>query len=123
MAISRKRDKDLTLLTVLGDTSFEELMDVIREVYEKFTTKHLIYDFSHGTFVNASTENIKTILQYVKKHGEVRKGGKTAYVGGEDYEFGMLRMTEALAQIEGLPVNIEVFRSLDKAIQWVGKED
>jgi hypothetical protein len=112
----------LCIITAIEDVSFEEIMDVVRLFYEVHPTKNAIWDFRHGTGEKVTTKQVNIIAEYVGKHAqESRKGGKTAYVADEDFEFGMLRMSDVLIQMKEVPFQIEIFKSLDEAMEWIEK--
>jgi hypothetical protein len=114
----------LCIITAFQDFSFEEIMDVARWFYEVHPTKNAIWDFRHGTGENVTTEQIKVIVEYVGKHAqESRKGGKTAYVADEPLEFGSLRMADMLIKMKDVPFQIEIFKSLDEAMEWIEKKE
>ena len=60
MTITRSFDqeKQLTVLTVDGDPSFDDFMTTLRSIYEKYPTKNLLWDFRNVT----SSESLFTKL-------------------------------------------------------------
>jgi hypothetical protein len=56
-------------------------------------------------------------------HSEKLAGMRTAIVAGNDFLFGFARMYKSLAEAEGSPLTVEVFRAVSEAREWLGIED
>ncbi len=110
MTITRSVDqeKQLTIFKVVGKPSFEKLREVIKPFYEKHPTKNLLWDFRNASFETLSSKNLESFADYVKQHGEVRAGGKTAFVVSKDLEYGIFRMTETFSEIRKIPFYTEL---------------
>jgi hypothetical protein len=50
-------------------------------------------------------------------------GMRTAVVASRDFIFGFARMYKSLAEIEGSPATVQVFRTFSEARQWLGLEN
>jgi hypothetical protein len=68
-------------------------------------------------------KKIDSILDYISQHAQKRAGGKTAILISKDLEYGMSRMVPALSELKGIPVKLEVFRSLAEAEHWLAEEN
>jgi hypothetical protein len=125
MTITRSVDqeKQLTIFIVVGKPSFEETLEVLKPFYEKHPTKNLLWDFRNASFETLSSKNLEAIADYVKQHGEVRAGGKTAFVVSKDLEYGLFRMIETFGEIRKIPIYTEVFRSMDEAVHWLEEDE
>jgi hypothetical protein len=44
---------------------------------------------------------------------------KTAYVGDQDLEYGLLRMYRSMAEMSGVTIPLQVFRTLQEARDWL----
>jgi hypothetical protein len=68
-----------------------------------------------------SHEGFRAIARTAKKSAEsgFRQGGKTAYVGDSDLKCGLLSMYAAIAEITGVPVKYNVFKTVDEARSWI----
>ena len=116
-------DKQLTINTVTGEPSFQEGMAAFKKFYEGKTTQNALWDFRKASLARVSAKEIKAIFDYIKQHVEKRVGGKTAILVSKDLEYGMSRMVQAFTKLKDIPIEIEIFRSIEEAIQWLGKEE
>jgi hypothetical protein len=83
----------------------------------------VLWDFSKASLSRISSNQIETILDYIKQHAEKRAGGKTAIVVSKTLEYGMSRMIQTLSELISIPLEIKIFRSIEEAVQWLGKEN
>ena len=116
-------EKQLTIKTVTGEPSFEESITNFRQFYEGKLTKKVLWDFSKASLSRISSNQIETILDYIKQHAEKRAGGKTAIVVSKTLEYGMSRMIQTLSELKSIPLEIKIFRSIEEAAQWLSKEN
>lgn len=112
-------DKDITLFTIEGSASMEEMLDTVRSIPPEQTTRHVIWDASRGTVATIGTEALRHITRFLKTGHGMRPGGMTALVGPDDMNFGIGRMFQAYAELERLAVRYKTFRTLDAAIAWI----
>jgi hypothetical protein len=112
---------DLTIHTVKGDVSAEEIIRRIEEYHSGKVTLRVIWDFSEASIEDSSDEKLRSLLAVAGKYSEVQKGGKAALVSTETFLFGLERMYEILTEIEGSPVEHRAFRSMEDAKEWIGK--
>ena len=122
--ITTKADRDsrVTIHTVTGEPSYEEIMDVLTSFYGKHPTKNSLWDIRSTSLVRLSNKDLQFFADYSLWYGWVRAGGKTAFVVSNDIDYGILRMKEAYGKYAGFPFMIKVFHSMDEAIKWIGKE-
>ena len=82
------------------------LINVLNAYGKRQPTLNEIYDFS----------------RYLKVYADNRPpNGKTAVVVEKDVHYGISRMVGMFVEFE-VPYQVEVFRSLDKACQWIDEE-
>lgn len=112
-------DSQLTIHTVTGEPSYEEIMDVLTAFYEKQPTKNSLWDIRCASLVRLSNEDVQFLIDYSLWHGEVRAGGKTAFVISDNLDYGMFRMVKAYGEYAGFPFNIREFHTMDEAIKWL----
>jgi len=110
----------LTIHTVKGQVTAEEIVRKIEEYYSGETTMLAIWDFSEASVVKLSAEEVRSILPVARKFAETRKGGKSALVFSTDSEYGLGRMFEAFTELDAFPVEIRSFRSMKDAMEWLG---
>ena len=82
-------------------------------------TLHVLLDFSLARMVNISSQVIERVVSIARKRGSTRHGGKTALVAPDNIEYGMSRMYQMIAELKKVPYEIQVFRSLEEAKQWL----
>ena len=62
---------------------------------------------------------MENIAGLVKTSLGLRHGGKTAYVAMSDSVYGIIRMYKAFLESKDIAHEVQVFRSLDEAQQWL----
>ena len=116
------QEKQLTIITIVGDLSLEKLMEVIKPLYEKRPSKNVLWDVRNASMAPISNEDIQSIVKYLKQHGEVRTGGKSAIVASEDFNYGITRMIKTYSEIDKISFTMNVFRSMEEAVQWLEED-
>ena len=119
--IEIKSEGDLLILSVTGNLTAEEIEAVIQEHYQKASVKDVIWDLTNGTIITISNSSFKDLVKAVKESlaSGARQGGKTAYVGSADVEYGILHMCSAFADMAKVPISYNVFRTIEKARSWI----
>lgn len=114
------RSKGLTIFTVTGEVVFDELIHAIEKYIKTGPTPFEIYDFRNGTGESFTSEQIDRLIERGKDFVESSPGGsKTALVVSKDIDYGLSKVYQALGEIGKIPWETEVFRSMDKAYQWL----
>lgn len=108
-------DDDLTIFTVDGDLSVEDILKFSSE----YATKNVLWDATNGSVRNIHTDDFRRIAVEMKKQTHKRAGGKTALVGSLDVDFGLSRMYEAFAGLEKIPITYGAFRNYNDAMNWL----
>ena len=116
-------DKQLTTHTVMGEISFEEVMTTLRQFWEDQPTMNVLWDFRKGSMAQFSFIEIDRVADYVTFQAEKRAGGKTATVVSRDSEYGLSRLIDTLRDMRKVPLQLKIFRSIEKANQWLDEED
>ena len=122
MPIKKQNDEanSLTIYTATGTISLSELLDVAKTFKTDPPYSKVIWDFSEANPDDSfNSPDIDKLAYLVKSTLGVRHGSKTAYVGKSDAVFGLLRMYSTHLQIKEIAHEIDVFRSLDEAHQWL----
>jgi hypothetical protein len=113
-------DKDLTIFTVTGRLSFDEVMPVVKDFYDGNPTKNVLWDLTDIKEVQVTSEEVRLIVSYGPRYeGKRASAGKTAFVVQKEVLFGMSRMFEIQSNMKNVPYTIEVFRNRDEAYQWL----
>ena len=109
---------DLTVHTVFGDLTSQEILDKLETYYQGRPTTLILWDFTNATWSGISSNELHNTVMKAKKYS--RPGGKTALVFSKDADFGIGRMLEALAAIEDYDYKFGSFRSIKDAEKWLG---
>jgi hypothetical protein len=64
--------------------------------------------------------DVRTIVSFVSKNLEIRGRGRCAVVTGREVDYGMARIAQA--HLEGVGIELMVFRELEAAEQWLDWE-
>jgi len=115
-------DKQLTIHTVTGEPSFEEGMAAFKQFWEGKPTQNVLWDFRKASLARLSSEETEAMINYIQQHAEKRSGGKTAILVSKDLEYGISRMARTFAELKNIPFEMEIFRSIEEAIQWLGEK-
>ena len=116
-------DKQLTTHTVNGEIFFEEVMTTLRQFWEGQLTMNVLWDFRKGSMAQFSFIEIERVADYVTFQAEKRAGGKTATVVSRDSEYGLSRLIDTLRDMRKVPLQLKIFRSIEKANQWLEEEE
>lgn len=111
---------DLSVFTVNGELTADEIIERVEEYYTKHPTKLVLWIMGDVDLSAITREGIERIIQIAKKNTGKRKEGKTAIVGSKDIEYGLARMYEAYTGFENLPYEYKIFKDVDEAKEWLG---
>ncbi len=117
--IKTEHELNLTVFTVIGEVSIDEIITTLKNFYLGVTTKLTLWDFSEGTASKLSRDDIRVLVGLSKRRADVRREGKTAIVAPSTLDYGLGRMLEIFADIEDLQFEISTFHSLDEAKEWL----
>ena len=121
--IKNDKSKDLTIVDVIGDVSLDEIFDTIRQYIKSGISKYELYDFQKYTGPHFGFEEIRSISDTIPKMVTKRpEGSKTALVWSESdlVGFGISRQVIALLEVKNVNFEMNVFYSLDDALEWLG---
>jgi hypothetical protein len=111
---------DLSVFTVNGELTADEIIERVEEYYTKHPTKLVLWIMGDVDLSAITKEGIERIIQIAKKNTGKRKEGKTAIVGSKDVEYGLARMYEAYTGFANLPYEYKIFKDVDEAKEWLG---
>ncbi len=123
MPVSVKSDphNDLTVFTASGVLTFDEVMETLREFYDAYPTRKVLWDLRAVTVQSITADELRQAVSFIKLHEDKRPQGRTALVGSTDLDSGLSRMGDAFADAGGIPWKIRVFRSMEEAMKWLGE--
>jgi hypothetical protein len=96
---TKKQDLNMTIHTVKGRVTAEEIIKVGVKQHENEPTRNVLWDFTASDFLKITSEDINEFIQIGKKYEHLRVGGKTALVFNQLSDFGMGRMIEILEMV------------------------
>ena len=108
---------DLTVHTVSGNVTAQEILDKLDIYYQGKPTLLILWDFTNATWSGISSNELHETVKKAKKYS--RPGGKTAFVFSKEVDFGIGRMLEALAEIEDYDYEFRSFRRIKDADKWL----
>jgi hypothetical protein len=112
----------LTCYILSGNVSFDELMEALKKFWEESLTENILWDLRNATFGSLSENEIDAIDEYVQGHVVKRIGGKTAMLVHTDVDYTIGNIFMSRAQ-DHMPFQLKVFRTLEEAVEWLGKEE
>ncbi len=113
-------ERDITIITVTGAVTRDQVSKTIQDYYESHATKHVLWDFSAGDFKNISGTDPQQLAGVSQQFMALsRQGGKTALVFASDIGFGLGRMFETFRSLQDSDVTYGTFRSREKAMEWL----
>jgi len=116
---TNKADESLTILTVSGILTIEEVIHAFENFIKHDVTPYLLWDFTDADLSQITQKGMEQIIAYAKSKAHLRKNGRTALVVRQDLSFGVSRMYEILSEISEHPIAHYVFRDMDKALTWL----
>jgi hypothetical protein len=116
---TNKAGESLTILTVIGIPTIEELIHAFENFMKHDVTPYLLWDFTDADLSQITQKGMEEIIAVAKSKAHLRKNGRTALVVSQDLSFGLSRMYETLSKIREHPISHFVFRDMDKALTWL----
>ena len=114
------KDLDLTVHTVTGTPSVQDVCDELDQYYSDRYTKLILWDLTNADPSTWSGNEVMTLISKAKEYAHLRKDGKTAHVLSRDIDYGIARMYQAYSEIERFQFEVGVFRDMKEALQWLG---
>jgi hypothetical protein len=115
----RRPDLDRTIHTVHGPFTAADVIGVIRTEWSAHPTRDVLWDFCDADPARLTVEELRSIVEEVRRHAHLRPGGRTVLVGGDDLGFGVARMHVAYSEIEHSPIAYHVARSRAEGEAWL----
>jgi hypothetical protein len=111
--------KQLTIYTVTGEVTWNEIADALENYYSNDPTVGVLWDFRAIDTSDLSRRELINILSVAKKYAHQRKNGKTAIVVSNDLSFGISRMYKSYAEIYEHPIDHRITKDYDEAMKWL----
>ena len=105
----------------LGTYTFTDIIDYVRNNIHLWEKSHLIWDNSEF-HLSRDAEPSKMIKQQLSQSMDLakrRSGKRTAFVASDDFGYGMFRMYCIFTQCLDFPFEMEAFRTIEEAKDWI----
>jgi hypothetical protein len=113
------RGAGLTVKTIRGAVSAQELVDALTVFYADDPTLNILWDFREATLDQLTSGDLKIVSQVTRTHAGQRSGGRTALLFSTQFAYGMGRMYDQAQNARDLPVDHMSFLDLDAALAWL----
>jgi len=107
------------MITVEGPLDADQTIAFVTEHYPTGTFDDAVWDLRLAPLVHLKADELRRIADAVRSHSAERRGSRTVFVRDDDAGYGMLRMYTAYAEMEGVPANYFVCRTMDEALAWL----
>ena len=120
MSVEYRIDKDYetVYLTLKGEVTAEEIMDILGEVFESEDYQPHFSGISdlRGLHWESNQSDLRKLVQFILKYRGRIGRHRSAIVVSSERAFGMSRMFEVFS--EQTPIRVRVFRDYDEALGW-----
>lgn len=113
------RGKSLTVQTVRGEVTAQEILDAIAAFYAGEPTRNILWDFSEAGPGSLTSDEIRSIAKATARGARQRVGGRTAFVFSSTFAYAMGRMFDQWVSASGAPVEYVSFRDRESALAWL----
>lgn len=116
-----EESRGLTIHTIEGVVTARELACTFEKQFRdgKITNK-IIWDFREADFTNVSREDLQSLANLTKMYNDIHPGRKSAFIGSDDFLYGIGRMYQAFVEFKEVDYSLMIFRSMDEATAWLG---
>ncbi len=117
---SYESDIDLTIFKVMGEITFDEAWEQTRNFcLSGKPSKLALWNFTSGTVAPISSQEMKDLANRTMTISTRIEGGKGAILAPKDIDYGMTRVFQAFSEVEGFPLEVQIFRDMNAAQKWL----
>jgi len=121
------KTKKLIIYTLTGELTLDEIQSTIKSFWEAHElTLNALWDARSAKLTNLKSSDMESLTaligQYRHRFKE-RKGGKSAIVASSDLQYGLSRIVGAFYTIENFPTQLQTFRQIDEAMEWLDQDE
>ena len=116
------RSKDLTIVKAVGKMTADDFREWNEGYYPGDVTLNCLWDLTQADLSEINTGNLRDDATLTKSLCDKRKGGKTAFVTENTLGYGLCRMLEAFYDLQHVPIEVQVFKTMDDAKVWLLSE-
>jgi len=114
--------KDLTVAKAIGKMKADNFRKWNETYYAGRVTSNCLWDLTDANLSEINTGTLRDEATVTKNLAGKREGGKTAFVTESTLEYGLCRMLEAFYDLQQVPIEVQVFRTIDDAKEWLLSE-
>ena len=125
MPIECKIDLNRSLLSCMatGELTFEVLKVLQEKYFEIYMTQNVILDLRLISANKLVTRDIEAIVEMTEMKKDLRPANsKTAIVAIYPLVYGLARLYGVFFELKELPWEVEIFCSMDEALEWIGSK-
>lgn len=120
---TRNKNQNLTIHVATGQVTEDEIITTLENFYGGESTEQVLWDMSEADVATITPAVTQQLIRKTAKLSANRQRSRTAVIAPSDLKFGLGRMAESYAELEALPYNYRVFRSREKALEWLVSND
>ena len=121
VSVNTEQYDDLVIIKGIDQLSFHDIVMALRYLYSCQAAGNMLWDFSEASLAPVSTEDILKIVEFSVRNVESRELSKVAIVAPRNLEYGVSRMFQSYGG--KLPFDVSIFRAMDEALAWLGKDN
>jgi hypothetical protein len=129
MPITSRVDKtrNLIIYTLTGELTLDDIQSKIKSFWEAHDlTLNALWDARSAKLTNLKSSDMESITALIGQYThrfEERKGGKSAIVASSDLQYGLSRVLGTFYEIEDFPTQLQTFRQIDEAMEWLDQDE
>ena len=121
ISINTEQYDDMAIIKGIGRLSFDDIVMALRYLYSYQATGDKLWDCREASLAPLCTEDIKKIVECSVRNIENGERSKVAIVAPRNLEYGVSRMFQAYGG--NFPFDVGIFRAMDEALAWLGKDN
>jgi hypothetical protein len=124
MEISTKTENNIRWHTVVGVIDIAELSEYLQKIYTSpgfDSNMNVFWNLYDADFSNVNAEDIFHFKDFVGKNWGKEGHSKAALVVNDAVGYGKTRIYEIMME-SNFPNNIEVFKDIETAKEWIQEE-
>ena len=111
-------ETDFTVIKIIGEIKAGEILDWAEKSGHKDRTRLVLWDLTESSWSKIPSELLKKNLGLAQKKF-AKPGDRTAFVLGNDLDYGLGRVVENQIESEDTPAEYRPFLSIDAARAWL----
>jgi hypothetical protein len=113
------RDAELTVRTVTGAVTAQQIVDAMAEYFATGPTRLVLWDFTEAMLEGVSAGEVRALAEATTRFVGGRPAGKTALVFSSPFSYGLGRLFDQLRNGREATVAYMSFRDRGAAMAWL----